>query len=326
MLKSLYEQQKLDVTQRDVSGATVAHLAALFGHFDVLQWLHSVDMLDVRATFLGKFTLSQFAVVKGNLRLVQWLHSVNKLFPLEGLERGGSAMHWASFSGHADILDWLLSLEEVTRLSEEESKMMKFTLAHSFATGFASLEMLNWLHARHLVDPKWYNQEGWTMAHCAARCARVDVMQWLELHGMLDAQARSADGFTIGHICLSGLTRECTSDECIEMLEWLDERRLLQPSARCAVFDAPISHWAAMGGYLDILKWLHSREYVDWHATCKGGIDILKLALFSKNSDVVSWVIHHHPDLNRLEPTELLAKSRYGSKEKQVQQEAKNEK
>ncbi|KAM3729084.1 Pappalysin-1 [Dirofilaria immitis] len=103
------------------------------------------------------------AAEDGNLESLKNLISNNPLLLSARDVDGYTALHRASYSGHADIVDYLLSIG---------------------------------------ANPEWVTNDGWTVLHCAATWSMCEVVALLLRHGV-NVNSRSNGGLTPLHLAIT---------------------------------------------------------------------------------------------------------------------------
>ncbi|NXD97552.1 ESPN protein, partial [Chaetorhynchus papuensis] len=207
----------------DNSGATILHLAARFGHHEVIDWLLRFGGSDptaatntgalpvhyaaVRGDFpslrllLGHCpsTLSAqtktgatplyLACQEGHLEIIQYLVQDCGADPHARAYDGMTPLHAAAQMGHNTVIVWLMSFTTVS-LSERDAEG---ATAMHFAASRGHAKVLSWLllHGGEITADSW----GGTPLHDAAENGELECCQILVVNGA-DLSIRDQDGYT----------------------------------------------------------------------------------------------------------------------------------
>ncbi|NXF55181.1 ESPN protein, partial [Oceanites oceanicus] len=207
----------------DNSGATILHLAARFGHHEVIDWLLRFGGSDpTAATDTGALpvhyaaakgdfpslrlllghcpsTLSAqtktgatplyLACQEGHLEIIQYLVQDCGADPHARAHDGMTPLHAAAQMGHNTIIVWLMSFTTVS-LSERDAEG---ATAMHFAASRGHAKVLSWLllHGGEITTDNW----GGTPLHDAAENGELECCQILVVNGA-DLSVRDQDGYT----------------------------------------------------------------------------------------------------------------------------------
>ncbi|NXN88010.1 ESPN protein, partial [Bombycilla garrulus] len=207
----------------DNSGATILHLAARFGHHEVIDWLlrfggsdptaaTNTGALPVHyAAVKGDFpslrlllghcpsTLSAqtktgatplyLACQEGHLEIIQYLVQDCGADPHARAYDGMTPLHAAAQMGHNTVIVWLMSFTTVS-LSERDAEG---ATAMHFAASRGHAKVLSWLllHGGEISADGW----GGTPLHDAAENGELECCQILVVNGA-DLSIRDQDGYT----------------------------------------------------------------------------------------------------------------------------------
>ncbi|NXJ80525.1 ESPN protein, partial [Trogon melanurus] len=207
----------------DNSGATILHLAARFGHHEVIDWLlrfggsdptaaTNTGALPVHyAAAKGDFpslrlllghcpsTLSAqtktgatplyLACQEGHLEIIQYLVQDCGADPHARAHDGMTPLHAAAQMGHNTVIVWLMSFTTVS-LSERDAEG---ATAMHFAASRGHAKVLSWLllHGGEITADGW----GGTPLHDAAENGELECCQILVVNGA-DLSVRDQDGYT----------------------------------------------------------------------------------------------------------------------------------
>ncbi|KAM6236678.1 espin isoform 2-T2 [Spheniscus humboldti] len=207
----------------DNSGATILHLAARFGHHEVIDWLLRFGGSDpTAATDTGALpvhyaaakgdfpslrlllghcpsTLSAqtktgatplyLACQEGHLEIIQYLVQDCGADPHARAHDGMTPLHAAAQMGHNTVIVWLMSFTTVS-LSEQDAEG---ATAMHFAASRGHAKVLSWLllHGGEITTDGW----GGTPLHDAAENGELECCQILVVNGA-DLSIRDQDGYT----------------------------------------------------------------------------------------------------------------------------------
>ncbi|NXL62710.1 ESPN protein, partial [Chordeiles acutipennis] len=207
----------------DNSGATVLHLAARFGHHEVIDWLLRFGGSDpTAATDTGALpvhyaaakgdlpslrlllghcpsTLSAqtktgatplyLACQEGHLEIIQYLVQDCGADPHARAHDGMTPLHAAAQMGHNTVIVWLMSFTTVS-LSERDAEG---ATAMHFAASRGHAKVLSWLllHGGEITTDSW----GGSPLHDAAENGELECCQILVVNGA-DLSIRDQDGYT----------------------------------------------------------------------------------------------------------------------------------
>ncbi|NXA56525.1 ESPN protein, partial [Nothocercus julius] len=211
----------------DNSGATILHLAARFGHHEVIDWLLRFGGSDpTAATDTGALpvhyaaakgdfpslqlllghcpsTLSAqtktgatplyLACQEGHLEIIQYLVKECGADPHVRANDGMTPLHAAAQMGHNTVIVWLMSFTTVS-LSERDGDG---ATAMHFAASRGHAKVLSWLllHGGEISTDAW----GGTPLHDAAENGELECCQILVVNGA-DLSVRDQDGYTAAEL------------------------------------------------------------------------------------------------------------------------------
>ncbi|XP_014807509.1 PREDICTED: espin [Calidris pugnax] len=215
--------QDTPLPDTDNSGATILHLAARFGHHEVIDWLLRFGGSDpTAATDTGALpvhyaaakgdfpslrlllghcpsTLSAqtktgatplyLACQEGHLEIIQYLVQDCGADPHARAHDGMTPLHAAAQMGHNTVIVWLMSFTTVS-LSERDAEG---ATAMHFAASRGHAKVLSWLllHGGEITTDSW----GGTPLHDAAENGELECCQILVVNGA-DLSIRDQDGYT----------------------------------------------------------------------------------------------------------------------------------
>ncbi|XP_009459257.1 PREDICTED: espin [Nipponia nippon] len=209
----------------DNSGATILHLAARFGHHEVIDWLlpfqgvpaqpwapvginpprpaaqpqpshgsHSVPVVSAPVCTLSAQTKTgatplYLACQEGHLEIIQYLVQDCGADPHARAHDGMTPLHAAAQMGHNTVIVWLMSFTTVS-LSERDAEG---ATAMHFAASRGHAKVLSWLllHGGEITTDSW----GGTPLHDAAENGELECCQILVVNGA-DLSVRDQDGYT----------------------------------------------------------------------------------------------------------------------------------
>ncbi|ELR58605.1 Espin, partial [Bos mutus] len=222
---------------RDNSGATVLHLAARFGHPEVVNWLlrhgggnptmatdtgalpvhyaaakgdfPSLRLLvrshpeGVNAQTKNGATPLYLACQEGHLEVTQYLVQECDADPHLSAHDGMTPLHAAAQMGHISVIVWLVSCTDVS-LSEKDKDG---ATAMHFAASRGHAKVLSWLllHGGEIVADLW----GGTPLHDAAENGELECCQILVVNGA-ELDVRDRDGYTAADLADYNGHSHCT--------------------------------------------------------------------------------------------------------------------
>ncbi|XP_024611888.1 espin [Neophocaena asiaeorientalis asiaeorientalis] len=222
---------------RDNSGATVLHLAARFGHPEVVNWLlrhgggdptvatdtgalplhyaaakgdfPSLRLLvghhpeGVNAQTKNGATPLYLACQEGHLEVTQYLVQECGADPHLSAHDGMTPLHAAAQMGHSPVIVWLVSCTDVS-LSEQDKDG---ATAMHFAASRGHAKVLSWLllHGGEISADLW----GGTPLHDAAENGELECCQILVVNGA-ELDVRDRDGYTAADLADYNGHSHCT--------------------------------------------------------------------------------------------------------------------
>lgn len=194
----------------EVANDSIAHIAAMNGKLQVLQWLQPhFGQLFESLNASGETPLLS-AVSCGHLDAVIWMHAQGASLGAR-TSLGRTAAHLAAAGGHLDLLIWLAEqgcdIRERTYLGytlacmaakaghvhilewlgEQHAELTHIvhdgTTPILQATFFGHLPVLKWMKRNGLALDERYT-DGMTLVHYAARAGHLHILQWLAAQGL----------------------------------------------------------------------------------------------------------------------------------------------
>ena len=261
IVRELTMVKGLDVNIQDTDGGTALHIAAGSGHTDIVLVLLQVEGLDVNIQDREGRTALYWAARSGHTDTVQALCTVGGLDVNIQDREGCTALYYAARGGHTDIVQALLEVEGVdVNIQNKEGWTALHCVAYEGRTDIvqALLEVGG-------LDVNIQNKEGWTALHWAAYEGRTDIVQALLEVGGLDVNIQKEDGRTALHCAADG-----------------GNTATLQ--ALCTVGGLDALHWAARGGYEEIVKLLITYPSTDLKEVQKCADNPLSSFIFFKGN------------------------------------------
>ncbi|EFA81889.1 hypothetical protein PPL_05121 [Heterostelium album PN500] len=301
-----YLLSKYQIPQEEFKYDRVMDIAAQFGSFDVLKWLHQQNYGTCTNQAIDN------ACSTGKLEIVQWLH--------ENRTEGAStdAMDNAAHSCHLDIVKWLhenrtegcsdraLSrLDDKTRLDIviwfHENRPEGFSYEAMDGAAFdGALTILKWLHENRT--------EGCTTEamNYAACNGHLDTVKWLHDNRTEGCTETAMDLATIGGF--------------VDILAWLKENRTegYTPEEEGEYLINKICTLPNMEAKVkfELVKWLHENrtegcttEAVEY-AAADGNLDLVKFLLENRTEGCTSLAMDYASSNGHLKVVKYLHENR----------------
>lgn len=223
--------------------------AAMHGHVQLMQWLHSQRIASVDAATLA------LAACYGRLNVVRWLHDEfsSKVF--------ADPTQLMATNAHIETVQWLL---DNFSWSNPQQRDVWISAAVQSAASVGSLELLMALmeHTRGLN----YYRSGRTMMQLAAYHGHLRVVQWLCGNNTRCTNEAMDNAAASGHLeivqllhqhqryaCSTHAMDKAAAHNHLHVVEWLHKHR--QEGCTKAAMDG-----AAANGYLSMVQWLHGNR------------------------------------------------------------------
>jgi len=173
----------MDVTGPRNDGWTPMFIACFYGHFEIVQWLHTHGAaMDVTRPRNDGSTPMLYACKNGHLEIVQWLHAHGAAMDVTRPRNDGVTPLWfACQEGHFEIVKWLHAngaAMDVTRPDNNGSTPMFIACQNGY------LDIVQWLHVHGAaMDVTRSMNNGATPMFIACQNAHFEVVRWLLTHG-----------------------------------------------------------------------------------------------------------------------------------------------
>jgi ankyrin repeat protein len=200
MIQWLHNTLKAKLDVKTSKGQTLAHYAAKYGQLETLQWLEAQGVSMTKRT-TNRMTILLYAARSGNAQLVQWIASryvptsrsytgtgaeetessttekqpKDKLFTYKDKRAvyGRSIIHYAAYSGHIGVLEFLKSEDVDLRRYDD----LGGSITHHAARG-QSVRTLQWLYDNSYISFTDKDSRG---CH-AASYALGDTQRWFSVN------------------------------------------------------------------------------------------------------------------------------------------------
>lgn len=267
------------VKERDKNGRTGLLLAAQSGALDVVQWL----LLEGGASVAEQDSTGMTALLlAGTSAVARWLLSPQGGARVtERSHRGGSALLWASYHGHLEVVQWLLT-EGGSDISDRNDIGFTALLA---ATYNNQVEVVKWLLTGGWCTLQETDSSGRTalILACFAEVPSLDVMRWLVTEGGARVEQERFQNSSVLHIAaLRGK---------LELVQWLLTEKRANPAECEQGTDATALLLAARGGHLETVKWLLTSGGSKIEEHDGKGMTALLWASHKGHLNVLQWLL-----------------------------------
>ena len=324
-------------------GGTPLHVAAYFGHKNIVEYLIVEVEFDVEIKNNYKNTPLHRAARQGHLEVVKYLAEEKDSDPMATCVWGRTPLHNACKTGQLEVVKYLMSDSRVNT-SAKDSVQQQTPL--QLAVEYGTVEVVQYM----MENGVGREESGpYTLLHLAAFGGKLDIVKYLIQKRGFDPVIKDRLDMTPLHsACASGqlkvvkfLVNECEADvsSCnnrykespldtaakygqFEIVKYLIEDK------KCIIEHGKENentaiHSAAWGGALDVLKYFFKKNC---DPSCKGrkGREPLHSACFSGKSDIVDYLVDHHrvdvscKDHDGATPLHLAAKGGYLTLVKQL--------
>lgn len=175
-LKALHERNKLHIYCRTPEGASLEHVAALYGQMEIIDWLYAEKGYVLEERDKEDRTPLMYAAQSGNLPLLQHLTTLCGEASLFQIDYDDSSVFThAMRANHVSIVEWLTTVGQ-NRFSEEEENNFPALLDLALSGCF---DMVKWLITRNKTLLQKQNSSGQTVMMYAIRGGYLNIAQWL---------------------------------------------------------------------------------------------------------------------------------------------------
>lgn len=120
--------------ERDYSGNTAFLVAVTYRNWVVLLWLHEHTILDPKEADSWGYTAILWAAFSGHLDVLQWLLSLQMGFTLaDRAYNGNSALHLAILWGRWETAQWILAQDSSALTIASDNQMTAWSMLVRFA-------------------------------------------------------------------------------------------------------------------------------------------------------------------------------------------------
>ena len=285
MVKMLISEFNSDMSIQTVKGATALMLAALGGHYNVVQALiceHQCP-LGIGGRDKDGYTLLHYACNGGNVSLVQTLIQEHKADVNERDDENDTPLHVAALAGKADVA--LLLISEYGCDPNVRGQLGRTVLHHACDGG--NVGLVQTLIQEHKADVNERDNENDTPLHVAAVAGKADVALLLISEYGCDHNVRGQFGRTVLHHACEGGN--------VNLVQTLIQEHKADVNERDNENDTPL-HVAAVAGKADVALLLISEYGCDPNPNVRGhfGRTVLHHACSGGNVNLVQTLIQEH--------------------------------
>ena len=315
-VKECIEIQKVNPNAHlasDNAQGTSLHVAARYGHLEIVRYLTNLPSCRVDGTDINSDTAMHVASRKGHLEIVRFLIQEKGCDPmLRCGEEGWTPLHIACSEAHMDVIKFLSNEQgvdpsctdyngstllhlaktvEVARfLIEEKQCDANLRDALSVTPLFAAfknerLDVFRYLVFCGCCDITKMQINGWTILHAACKLGLLDVVKYLVNEQGLDPSCTNNDGSTPLHLV-----------KTVEVAKFLIEEKQCYANLRDWSNDTPLFA-AFKNDQLDVIRYLifcghcdvrtkRSNGWTTLHAACQlGMLDVVKYLVNERGLD-----------------------------------------
>ncbi|XP_046543611.1 palmitoyltransferase AKR1-like [Haliotis rubra] len=183
-----------NVSQVDNYGRNVLHWACTGGHVSMVKYLLSQGSVDINGRARGRVTPLMIATMTGHGDVVELLVCMGANVSHVD-DHHNNVLHYASTSGHAKIVKYIVSKDTVDVNSRGRFGRTPLMLAAN-AGRITVFDQLMWKGGlTRLVDDNGYN-----ILHLASLGGRVEMVKHILSQNLVDINARNKDGETAAMI------------------------------------------------------------------------------------------------------------------------------
>ena len=299
---------------KSAHGDTPLHVAAYFGHKNIVEYMIVKEEFDVEIKNSYENTPLHRAANQGHLNVVKYLIKEKKSDPMAVCRWRRTPLHNACKNGKLEVVKYLMSDPRVDR-SAKDSIHQQTPL--QLAAEYGTVEVVQYM-MENGVDGE--EKGSYTLLHLAAFGGKLDIVQYL-------IQERKYDPMTKDFENKTPLHSACTSGQLDVAKFLVDKNKVNLYSSESRYQESPLDtaaqygrmkivkylvenmeciiehskenentaiHSAAWGGALDVLKYFIEERKCS--PSCKGrkGRTPLHSACYSGKSDVVDYLVDQH--------------------------------
>ncbi|XP_045198124.2 uncharacterized protein LOC123552484 [Mercenaria mercenaria] len=303
-----------DKNDRTIDGRSLLHIAAFNGNYQLVQHLSVKYQEMIKFVDNDGNTAAHDAAASGNIQTLKYLIE-NHIEPHICSRDGCTLLHEACYYGRPEVMKYLATT--FPKMLTARS-LNGYSCCHAAALG-GCVEILDFL-IRSGADPGALSEDGSTILHEAAFSGKLDMVKYISDHcaDMLEiGNVRSylAIHFAAQEGHLEVLTHLLSVSDG-QVLETYENQTLLHIAAYngrmnivkyiCSkltdivckrdINEANAIHYAARGGFIEILDYLLSKG-LDPNATTSSGSSILHLAAYDGKLETVKHICNKYPQL-----------------------------
>ena len=303
-----------DKSIRTIDGRSLLHIAAFNGNYKLVRHLCTKYAEMIKYVDNDGNTPAHDAAASGNIKTLKYLLN-NHIEPYVCSRDGCTLLHEACYYCRTEVMKYLAA--NFPKMLHSRSNN-GYSCCHAAALG-GSVEILDFL-IRSGADPGALSEDGSTILHEAAFSGKLDMVKYVsdhcpEMFEIANVRTYLAVHFAaqeghldvLMHILSMGegpVPDTCENQTILHISAYNGRMNIVQyicnkhTEMLCKkdLNGALASHYAARGGFMDILDLLLSKG-PDVCATTSTGATILHLAAFDGKVDAVKHICNKYPKL-----------------------------
>ena len=263
-------QDKLS-RETDYEGNTALHLACMFGHLEVVQYLASEIKIDLEILNLDGQTCIHLASKHGQFLIMQYLSSINANMSRKN-KNGNTPLHIACQHGYLNIVELLSTTDSESVLDDDGRNPLHI------ASHYGQLQIVQSYVSNFEMDSFCKDPLGLTPLHYACIGGNLEVVQFLDT----DKTATDNTGYTpLHHACMNGHMK------VVQYFTLKDQSQLYCQDHNN---NTPI-HIAAQYNQTEVVHYFLEQNLYDVNIRGENGKTSLILAAFYRSYETLKYLI-----------------------------------